>query len=91
MGVWEPTGVCAACGDGMLTNFVTVVDARGATVPWIEAAPKPPEAAGAEAAAAAAAAAGAEAAAAAAGAAAEEGREGGDARSDPPNVRSAAP
>ena len=83
MGVWEPTGVCAACGDGMLTNFVTVVDARGATVPWIEAAPKPPEAAGAEAAAAAAA--------AAAGAAAEEGREGGDARSDPPNVRSAAP
>ena len=79
MGVWEPTGVCAACGDGMLTNFVTVVDARGATVPWIEAAPKPPEAAGAEAAAAAAA------------AAAEEGREGGDARSDPPNVRSAAP
>ena len=67
----------------MLTNFVTVVDARGATVPWIEAAPKPPEAAGAEAAAAAAA--------GVAGAAAEEGREGGDARSDPENVRSAAP
>ena len=54
-------------------------------MPWIEAAPKPPEAAGAEAAAAAAA-------AAAAGAAAEEqGCEGGDARSDQENVRSAAP
>ena len=56
-GVAEPAGVCAACGDGGATNFVTVVDPRGATVPWIEAAPTPPEAAGAEAEAAAAAAA----------------------------------
>ena len=95
-GVAEPAGVCAACGDGGATNFVTVVDPRGATVPWIEAAPTPPEAAGAEAAAAAAAGAAEVAEAGVATAAAEDqaeedGRGRGDARSGRENVRSAAP
>ena len=82
-GVSEPAGVCAACGDGELTNFVTVVDPRGATVPWIEAAAKPAEAGGAMEAA--------EEAKAAEAAKAAEGvgeAPGGDARSDPENARS---
>ena len=40
----EPPGVCASCGQ-FDTNFVRVVNADGATVPWIEAAEAPPAAA----------------------------------------------
>ena len=76
----EPAGVCAACGDGELTNFVTVVDPRGATVPWIEAAAKPAEAGGAMEAA--------EEAVGALGGAGGGEAPGGDARSDPENARS---
>ena len=39
----EPPGVCASCGK-FDTNFVRVVNADGATVPWIEAAAEAPPA-----------------------------------------------
>ena len=32
----EPAGVCAHCGAAQETNFVRVVNADGATVPWME-------------------------------------------------------